>query len=167
MRVRSMILYAALFVSALASAVSAEAASTLSTYRNARFGYAVDVPSEFRMGEAPVNNDGRVFYDPSSEGVISVFGMYNALGASRESYATEREEDWRGLGGTVTYRAKRENWFVLSGTVGGDIFYERVIFSADGDTIATLLVRYPQSEKARFDPLVARASRTLRFLRAE
>ena len=161
MRIRSVSLGVALLLSL--AVVAAEAESSFQTYRNARFGYSVEVPSDFRRGEAPVNNDGRVFYDRLSEGILSVFGMYNALEASPESYAAEREADWKGLNGNVTYRAMRKGWFVLSGTVDGEIFYERVLFSDDRETIATLLVRYPESEKERFGAFVTRASRSLRF----
>lgn len=161
MRIRSVSLSVALLLSL--AVVAAEAESSFQTYRNARFGYSVEVPSDFRRGEAPVNNDGRVFYDRLSEGILSVFGMYNALEASPESYAAEREADWKGLNGNVTYRAMRKGWFVLSGTVDGEIFYERVLFSDDRETIATLLVRYPESEKERFGAFVTRASRSLRF----
>ena len=161
MRIRSVSLCVALLLSVAVWA--AEAESSFQTYRNARFGYSVEVPSDFRKGEAPANNDGRVFYDRLSEGILSVFGMYNALEASPESYAAEREADWKGLNGNVTYRAMRKGWFVLSGTVDGEIFYERVLFSDDRETIATLLVRYPESEKERFGAFVTRASRSLRF----
>ena len=161
MRIRSVSLGVALLLSL--AVVAAEAESSFQTYRNARFGYSVEVPSDFRKGEAPANNDGRVFYDRLSEGILSVFGMYNALEASPESYAAEREADWKGLNGNVTYRAMRKGWFVLSGTVDGEIFYERVLFSGDRETIATLLVRYPESEKERFGAFVTRASRSLRF----
>ena len=89
--------------------------------------------------------------------------MYNALETSPESYAAEREADWKDLKGAITYRAMRKGWFVLSGTIGGEICYERVLFSDDRETIATILVRYPESEKARFGAFVTRASRSLRF----
>lgn len=161
MRIRSVSLGVALLLSL--AVVAAEAESSFQTYRNARFGYSVEVPSDFRKGEAPANNDGRVFYDRLSEGILSVFGMYNALEASPESYAAEREADWKGLNGNVTYRAMRKGGFVLSGTVDGEIFYERALFSDDRETIATLLVRYPESEKERFGAFVTRASRSLRF----
>ncbi len=161
MRIRSVSLSVAFLLSL--AVVAAEAESSFQTYRNARFGYSVEVPSDFRKGEAPANNDGRVFYDQLSEGILSVFGMYNALEASPESYAAEREADWKGLNGNVTYRAMRKGWFVLSGTVDGEIFYERVLFSDDRETIATILVRYPESEKERFGAFVTRASRSLRF----
>lgn len=161
MRIRSVSLSVALLLSV--AVWTADAESSFQTYRNARFGYAVDVPTGFRKGEAPTNNDGRVFYDRKSEGILSVFGMYNALEASPESYAEEREADWKELKGDVTYRVMRKGWFVLSGTIDGEIFYERVLFSDDRETIATLLVRYPESEKERFGAFVTRASRSLRF----
>ena len=161
MRIRSISLSVALLLSVAVWAADAE--SSFQTYRNARFGYSVEVPSEFRKGAAPTNNDGRVFYDRKSRGILTVFGMYNALETSPESYAAEREADWKDLKGAITYRAMRKGWFVLSGTIDAEIFYERVLFSDDRETIATLLVRYPESEKERFGAFVTRASRSLRF----
>ena len=38
-------------------------ASGYANYCNSRYGFCVDYPANFGMEPAPVNNDGRVFYD--------------------------------------------------------------------------------------------------------
>ena len=95
MRIRSISLSVALLLSVAVWAADAE--SSFQTYRNARFGYSVEVPSEFRKGAAPTNNDGRVFYDRKSRGILTVFGMYHALDTSPASYAAHREAAWQDL----------------------------------------------------------------------
>jgi hypothetical protein len=49
------------------------------TYENARFGYSIDYPLDWTLGEAPTNNDGRDFTSDDEEALCSVFGFANAL----------------------------------------------------------------------------------------
>lgn len=136
---------------------------TFTTYHNARFGYSVDVPQHFVKGEAPANNDGRTFTSPHDKGMIAVFGSFNALETTAARLKEEKAGEYVKEGAVLDYRAGKGHWFVLSGSRGGEIFYEKVVFSEDRETILTVLLRYPSSQKARYDPIVTRAARTLRF----
>jgi hypothetical protein len=45
------------------------------TYHNARFGVSADIPSDWKAGEEPANNDGLVFSSPDGTATITVSGM--------------------------------------------------------------------------------------------
>jgi hypothetical protein len=75
----------------------------------------------------------------------------------------EKEDAYKRGGAIIEYRADLGDGFVISGTQGTTVFYERAVFSKDRNTLVTVLLRYPRSLKARYDPIVNRASRTLRF----
>jgi len=64
-------------------------------YSNSRYGFTVDYPSNWKLGEAPDNNDGREFLSP--DGLIScrAYGFQNVLlGASGESQTLYEFIDW-------------------------------------------------------------------------
>ncbi|WP_029165594.1 hypothetical protein [Aminiphilus circumscriptus] len=138
-------------------------ASDFSLYANTRFGYEVLVPAAFLPQEAPTNNDGRQFLAPDGKGSLAVFAFYNALEMTPSTLLQERMAELRSEGVEITYKAAKDFWFVLSGIDGGEIFYEKVLFSRDGETILTLLVRYPAVQKDGYERIVTQASRSLAF----
>ncbi len=139
-------------------------------YTNARFGYTVDVPEEFLVGEAPENNDGRTFTAPDGQGSVAVYGSFNALEHTPESLQQELRKDFLAPGGRarVTYEATGKSWCVLSGiTADGAIFYQRGRFSSDKETLIAVFFVYPETQKDAWDPVVERMGKTLRFVDAE
>ena len=145
-------------------------ARTWEAYANARFGYAVDVPADFSPGEAPENNDGQTFTASDGQGHVAVYGAYNALEHTPESYRQWLRENALAAGESarVTYEATGKNWCVLSGlNAEGAIFYQRVRFSPDGETLIAVVLVYPEEQKDDWDPVVERMGKTLRFVDAE
>lgn len=68
----------------------------------------------------------------------------------------------------MTYEATGKNWCVLSGlNAEGAIFYQRVRFSPDGETLIAVVLVYPEEQKDDWDPVVERMGKTLRFVDAE
>ncbi|WP_213693923.1 hypothetical protein [Aminiphilus sp.] len=138
-------------------------ASDFFLYANTRFGYEVLVPAAFLPQEVPTNNDGRQFLAPDGKGSLAVFAFYNALETTPSALLQERAAELRREGVEITYKAAREFWFVLSGIDGGEILYEKVLFSRDGETVLTLLVRYPAVQKHGYERIVIQTSRSLAF----
>jgi len=54
---------------------------------------------------------------------------------------------------TVTYRAVKKNWFVLSGYTGKDILYIKTYIV--NDTIYHLYLRYPRILKKEYNTMVS------------
>ena len=96
---------------------------------------------------------------------FSVFASFNALDYSLAQY---RDSVLKNLdaGSVVTYQAQGRtdgnDWFVISGTKGDDIFYEKHRLSYRGEMIEGLIISYPASMKATYDPIVARMAKSFR-----
>jgi serine/threonine-protein kinase len=133
------------------------------SYRNARFGTTADVPKDWTMGEAPENDDGRVFTAPDKQSQIIVFGGFRT--AQKEQELADRLAP--GVGETVTYRRKGKNWIAVSGTKGDRIFYRKSLLSCNGAVWNSVAIDYPSSQKKTFDPLVTRVAHSLRAGRSD
>lgn len=49
------------------------------TYENSRYNFSLKYPSNWKLGEAPTNNDGRTFISPQAEVECWAYGFANAL----------------------------------------------------------------------------------------
>ncbi len=100
----------------------------------------------------------------SGSAELRVWGQYNALfDTLKKAYLSDLKE--RGAG--VTYKTLLADGYVISGTKGGKIYYQKTILSGtDGDagaTFATFVIQYNKSEKAKWDPVAAKISRSFKF----
>ena len=130
------------------------------TYHNDRYGTIIDYPDQFKPEPPPDADDGRRFKDPA--GVeFAVYASYNALDfnlAKYQDYILKNLDP----GLVVTYQAHGDNWFVISGTNGDSIFYERHLLSHRGEMTETFSITYPAATKLSYDALVARMAKSLR-----
>jgi hypothetical protein len=102
-------------------------ADTWLTYHNDRYGTTIDYPDLFKAQPPPDANDGRTF--KSADGArFVVFAEYNTLDFNLATYRDFIVKDID-PGEVITYRSSGDNWFVISGTKGTDIFYERHMLS--------------------------------------
>jgi hypothetical protein len=142
----------------LAAVGGANADERWATYVNDRFGTSLAYPADvFVMQPPPENDDGRTL--AASDGAkILVFAGCNV---ANDTLASKRASLTGGDYARTTYNATGRNWFVVSGhrAIGGvdSIFYEKYIVSA-ADTIHSLIVTYPATLKARYDPIVDRVA---------
>ena len=138
----------------------AAGAVTWRTYQNDRYGTTIEYPDFFRAAPPPDNDDGREFKAPDG-GDFSVFASYNALDFDLAGFKafTVKNLD---AGEVITYQAQGDNWFVISGTHGDDIFYERHLLSHRGELTNGFVISYPARLKQLYDPIVARMSKSFR-----
>ena len=150
------------FVAAVPAA--AQTARHWRTYQNDRYGTTIDYPDLFKAEPPPDNDDGRRF--KSADGAeFAVFASYGALDfdlAGYRKYILEK----LGPGKAVTYQANGDDWFVISGTEGDGIFYQRYMLShgkemAEG-FVQGFVMSYPAALKQTYDPIVARMAKTFR-----
>lgn len=131
-------------------------------YVNARFGYACAYPADFEPQPEADNGDGRRFLSVKRNAEAACWGSVLFMGDMAEEAA-----DIIGImeeaGTSVTYSRVEPDWFVLSGfEEDGRIFYRRTILR-DG-VLVSFLLRYPQSSRDAFDPVVAAMAQGLRFM---
>ena len=148
---------------ALPASVAAQKASAQenwATYRNPRFGTTIEYPARFRPGRPPDNNDGLSF--AAADGAtLSVWGSLNVMEydiAGLEKFLRENLD----AGERITYRAAGRNWLVLSGARGERVFYKRHALSHRDEIVNGFEISYPGSLATRYDPIVARISKSLR-----
>ena len=129
-------------------------------YQNDRYGTTIDYPDRFKAQPPPDNNDGRAF--KSADGAnFSVSASYNAFDFDVAGY---RDFIVKNLdpAAAVTYEAHGDNWFVISGTKGADIFYERHLLSHAAQMTENFVMSYPASLKTTYDPIVTRMAKSFR-----
>lgn len=151
---------AVLLTASIAMLCPASAEQGYRQYRNWRFGVSADVPSDWKAGPEPENNDGLVFTSPDGAATITVSGILNADNAPAvEVIADEqRAQD----GETVTYRKASARQAVISGTRGKMIFYRKAILSCNDQILNHLLIEYPVAQKQAFDALVSHVAASMR-----
>ncbi len=147
-------LAAAMFLS-LARVATAEPLA----YTNERFGTSATFPAEIftEQQEPPENGDGLTWR--SADGAsLAIFGSYNVLDETPKS----RQAEAKAAGDReVTYSKAGKNWLVLSGFEGDAVFYERYLFAESG-TVHGVVLKYPRSLKAKYDPLAGKIGASLK-----
>jgi hypothetical protein len=143
---------------AMMFAVPADAENWL-TYQNDRYGTTIDYPDQFKAEPPPDADDGRRF--KSADGAkFAVYASY-----ALDSTLTDIQEfTLKNLapGAFVTYKTGGDNWFVISGTNGANIFYERHLLSHGGQMSETFSMTYPAAAKQSYDAIVARMAKSFR-----
>ncbi len=145
---------------ATAAPAVAQTAPKWRTYQNDRYGTTIDYPDLFKAEPPPDNDDGRRF--KSADGAeFAVFASYDALDLDLAGYQKSILENLD-PGKAVTYQAHGDNWFVISGTKGDGIFYERYMLSHGKEMSEGFVMSYPAALKQIYDPIVARMAKSFR-----
>lgn len=130
------------------------------TYRNARFGFAVEYPANLlTMQPPPANDDGRAFSARVRRIDVTVSASHNAPDATVSQLYAQTIARYGPE--TVSYKRRGDAFFVVSGIKGKRVYYEYVQIARKGgnEYAGRLVVRYPAEEKAVMDPVVARMQR--------
>jgi hypothetical protein len=141
-----------------AAAAAADAGNWL-TYQNDRYGTTIDYPDQFKAEPPPDADDGRRF--KSADGAeFAVYASY----ALDSTLADIQEFTLKNLtpGAVVTYKTDGDNWFVISGTAGANIFYQRHLLSHRSQMSETFSMTYPAAAKQSYDVIVARMAKSFR-----
>lgn len=105
--------------------------------------------------------EGRVLVSPDGDARLLVGSFLNESGASLDAYRTQILSDNYG-GAELDYAPQRKTWFVLSGTIGPMMFYERVSFTCDGRYINSWAMVYPIAQRKTYDRVVEAIAPTFR-----
>ncbi len=106
------------------------------------------------------NGDGQTFRTADGRAQLSIYGAYNASADTPQSYL-DNYFDFQGA--VVGLKRATARFYVVSGTRDKNLFYERCNFPPrHDDVIDCLTITYPAADKAAWDAVVARVSRSLR-----
>ncbi|OBU88223.1 hypothetical protein [Chromobacterium subtsugae] len=129
-------------------------------YANVRFPFSIPYPKGLLIpGEEPDNGDGLAFTSPDGQTVMTASGINNA---NDDTLQSEYRDDLKrpsesGQPRKVAFKTIKKDWFVISGTEGDKIFYQKT-YLVD-DQFMTFDIRYPASQRAKWDPIVAHISK--------
>jgi hypothetical protein len=129
------------------------------TYHNARFGYRIDYPADFKPQPEPTNGDGRRFVSPDGQTVLTAYASYLVLDGGLAAYRKMARERWQEQHATFVLDQKTSTGYALSGTVKDRIFYEKTVLKAG--TLTTFEWEYPAGRKAAMDPIIYHTIQTL------
>ena len=132
---------------------------TYRTYHNARFGYRIDYPADFKPQPEPTNGDGRRFVSADGQTVLTAYASYQVLDGGLAEYRKLARERWQEQHATLVLDQYTSTGFALSGTVKGRIFYEKTVLKAG--TLTTFEWEYPAARKAAMDPVIKHTIQTL------
>ena len=111
---------------------------------------------------ASASNDGRsvVFYSPDRRSELSVASVLLQTGETPGQVLRRTANE--GVA-NFTYKRSTNTFFVASGYWKDIVFYRRCNFVTGRTRAPCFELRYPASEKQRWDAVVIRMSRSLRF----
>ncbi|AXB78654.1 hypothetical protein TQ38_018740 [Novosphingobium sp. P6W] len=157
-------LHLALLAAAAAPISTVSAAAPLQhdwkTYGNARFEFLICFPADLLTPQPEADNgDGRVFV--AADGTrLEVWGTFNAQNLTPAQVLAQETARIAGEHGTVTYKASKPDWYALSGTKDGKVFYQRGL--SDTVRFASFRLVYPKAAAATWNPVAARISACLK-----
>ena len=138
-----------------------------SIYRNERFSYSISYPEGILVpqGEAD-NGDGQKFISKDGQVVMLVYGYNNPDDYTIDSVFKEESQSHtrQNPKREVTYKIKKNNWFVVSGTDRENIFYKKAIYDVKDNQFINFEISYPKSKRAQYDSITAAIAKSMKVL---
>ncbi|WJH40576.1 hypothetical protein N7E02_08150 [Aliirhizobium terrae] len=129
-------------------------------YENGRFGYMIELPSDFRTVSTPDNGDGLGLASADGAAKLSIWGNYLTEGGFRQE-SDLRKKFETDAGWQFSYEKRGASWASLSGTKGDRIVYIRQIALCD-DAMGNFRIEYLAAQQRRFGPVIDRLVKTLK-----
>ena len=133
------------------------------SYRDARFGFALEYSTEVFIYDRSQSNDGQSSNFVSRDGRARLV-IFNTVNVRRKTLAQHRrslmEVPYKDA--AFDYTPQRSSWFVLSGTQKDDMFYERVTVTCETRGFHGWKLVYPLSERKFYDRIVEQVHRRYR-----
>jgi hypothetical protein len=152
--------FAAAAVIALAATHAHAATQGTLDYRNERFGFSLSVPADIFLPGEPRNPElGMLWISRDGLARLVVVAAPNETGGTMEDYRRfVMQETYAGA--KFDYTPTRDNWFVLSGTMRAQTFYERITFVCGGRFVYGWQLHYPSRQRRLYDRVVEDIHRT-------
>lgn len=120
-------------------------------YVNDAHGYSIAYPDTIlKPGEPIGEHRGLEFTSPAGRIRMLVFAVD---ATTPEDLNTQYRAALADPETVITYRARDDRSYIVSGARGEDVFYEKSI--SDGETLKTFRMQYPAANKAYFDAVAA------------
>lgn len=119
------------------------------TYRNDAFGYSIDYPANiFETQRAMGNDGGRFFATKDGRAEMSVYAVaLSEPKTARQQYQAHLNNPKQ----EITYQTVHDDWFVVSGYIEDEVFYERTIVREG--VLKTFRIQYDAALRDFFYPI--------------
>ena len=139
---------------------------TYTTYKNGAAEYAIDIPDDILYGQGELGNHmGQVFKSADMDAKLFTYGEGNPDNqAIDDLYFNElnpEDKDEK----IFTYKALGDDWFVVTGFHGDDVFYIKTILSESTGMIKKFYFSYPKSKKTIYDKITIKMSKSFKELK--
>ncbi|WP_047463141.1 hypothetical protein [Rhizobium rhizogenes] len=129
------------------------------SYDNAHFGYAIELPSEFRLSARSDDGNGLTLTPADQSARLLVLGA-NTLNGDFSAEANIRVARAKDEGWQISYSKSTSRGISFSGTRQGHIIYVRGVALCNG-AAAFFQMDYPKASMQRYDAVVMRLVRSL------
>lgn len=130
------------------------------TVKHKRRGFMIAYPTTvFKPQDGIANDDGRAFLSPDGRARLLVGTFENSADFTLNGYRDYLIANSY-AGAKVDYKRTADKWFVISGTRGDTMFYERVTFTCGGKLVNSWAMLYPVAERRRYDRVVEAVARS-------
>lgn len=128
-------------------------------YVNARFGFSLRYPDSLLKGQGEADNgDGQSFESKDGGARLAAWGSNNVLDKTIKSEFADALKDDKKSSRKVTLKIQKDNWFVISGLNGDNIFYRKQFLLKDQWVVFDFT--YPAAQRAQWDPVVAAVAKS-------
>lgn len=125
------------------------------TYCNERFNQCIEYPKGLKEAGVSQNGDGQSFFSVDKKVEVLFYGSnyMDEFSTLETAYDSQMKQS-----GKVSYKVKKDNYFVVSGTknIRGEEFivYSKTIYRYNeevGEVLLTLSITYPYAQKKVYD----------------
>jgi hypothetical protein len=147
--------------------IQAATVSDYETYSNGRFGFSIDFPRKLLIPQGVADNgDGQTFISHDGKTRLAVWGSNNSADPSepadtpKTAYAKALKAINKEGKRQLTLKLQKDNWFVLSGFEGANIFYRKVYFIKN--QFIHFEISYPTAQREQWDAVAAKLAKSFK-----
>ena len=140
-------------------------------YLNRRFGLAIGIPMQGYSYEVPINGSGLTLTSLDKATTITIYAHFainvvdnatNDVARSVSQLFDNAVNETLEKRGTVEYSLKKDEFYVISGKFGNDMYYERLTISANCPAIfSSFRIFHPLYKEKALDAPITRMSKSL------
>jgi hypothetical protein len=130
-------------------------------YENEKFDFSIAYPANFLIpqGETP-NGDRQRFISMDGRVVMEVSATPKSTDESLKEIYQAAGEWISNRAGSVTYKVRKDDWFVISGYEGKRIFYQKTIL--DDGILKTFRIECDEEQKKILQPMTEKIARSFK-----
>jgi len=126
-------------------------------YENAGYQYVICYPADIFVRQPEVANSDSQSFLATDEATLTLFGRNKAATETIAAMMAEIAGQLADGDATITRDVRTQNWFVISGRRGQQVFYAKGLYARE--QLKMFELTYPSSTSVLFEPILRRLSR--------